>query len=350
VGLFVLLMAVAWGWFYWDRGGWAGLATVFGIGIVAGVFFRRRVVRFGLGYAALLVALGWYAHREEGRPLLVERNFFGVKRVVAAGEGLFHVLYHGTTVHGIERMDAGRDPEPLAYYHRSGPVGDVFRVWESSHTVRRVCAMGLGVGTVAAYMVPGEDIDFYEIDPAVARIAEDPRYFTYLRNCRGRYRIILGDGRLEMARQVGQRYGLMLMDAYSSDAVPTHLLTREAVQLYLSALDAHGLLAFHVTNRFMDMEPVLAALARDAGLVCVARSERADELAPEAQAAGCAPAHVVVLARSTADVAQLMEDARWRRLEALRGERVWTDQYSDIIRPLVAGFGQSGRTGHDRSP
>jgi len=319
------------------KGTWAGLAAVLAPVVGVGFLFRRRPIRFGLGYAAGLAALALFTRLGEGNLLHVERNFFGVKRVVAGKQGRARVLYHGTTVHGMQWVDPRSAQTPLAYYHPSGPICEVFRVLAGRDTRPRVGAIGLGTGAVAAFAQPGQHFVFYEIDPGVARIAANPRYFTFLAASRGTCRVVLGDGRLAMARARAGSYGLIFLDAYSSDAIPTHLLSREAMAVYLSKLADGGVLAFHITNRFMDLEPVVANLARDAHLVCRVRAERWADLSNAERAQGCVPSHVVIMARRFEDLGPLAEADHWRTLPGQPDGMVWTDQYCDILGPLLAG-------------
>src|SRR5207244_3866864 len=195
----------------------------------------------GIGVLFLLISLGQSS-------LHTERTFYGVLRVVQ-GPRHQHVFVHGTTIHGIENFAPGRLDVPLSYYSRQGPIGQVFE--ELGPRLHDVGAVGLGSGALAAYGRPGDRVTFYELDPAVARIASNPRWFTYLRDSRADVRIVVGDGRLELAAAPDHGYDLLVLDAFSSDSVPVHLLTREAVELYLSKLRPDGLVAFHVTNRYL---------------------------------------------------------------------------------------------------
>ena len=168
-----------------------------------------------------------------------------------------------------------RSDEPLSYYHRKGPVGDVFDAANRSGRLTDVGIIGLGAGTIATYARPGQNFTFYEIDPAVERIARDPRYFTFLSDCRGNCDVVLGDGRLTMAAAPDRHFDLIVLDAFSSDAIPTHLLTRQAIDMYLSKLKPDGLLVFHVSNLFFTLEPLLANTAASKGLACLARDRSA---------------------------------------------------------------------------
>src|SRR5204863_5540749 len=178
----------------------------------------------------------------------------------------FHRLLHGTTVHGVQAVDPAFSHEPLGYYVRQGPAGDVFAALDGPPG-RRVSVAGLGSGGLSAYAAAGEQWIYYEIDPVVQKIASDPQLFRYLTDCPASLRVVLGDARLSLAA-TRDRYDLMIFDAYSSDAIPVHLLTREALHLYLDRLAPRGVLVFHLSNRYFDLPPVVARLAADAGLVC----------------------------------------------------------------------------------
>jgi spermidine synthase len=162
----------------------------------------------------------------------------------------------------------------------------------------------------------------------VARMARDPRLFTYLRDCPGRREVVMGDARLSLAGASPNAYDLIVGDVFSSDAVPTHLLTREALALYRSKLRANGRIALHISNRYLDLEPVVAALAADAGLTCLARDEPRG--AP-AGAPGKLPSHWTVMAERPAALRGLAGDSRWQRCRGSRGVRAWTDDFSNIV-------------------
>ena len=190
--------------------------------------------------------------------------------------------------------------------------------------------IGLGAGALACYAQPAQDWTFYEIDPAVQRIAEDSRYFTYLRHSSaGKLNVVLGDARLQLQKAPQRQYGLVILDAFSSDAIPVHLLTREAVHLYLDKLADGGLIAFHISNRRLDLKPVVANLAEDAGLVCLDRDDfavSANELAQGKQAS-----QWVVLSRKREDLGVLPSDKRWQPLSTRASFGLWTDDFSNII-------------------
>ena len=230
------------------------------------LFLRRQPLHFGLGMAALL-ALGSCYAEQGGRVLYAERSFFGVLRV---REALFwknaHEFYHGSTTHGSQSLDQYERHEPWAYYSRKGPLGQIFRALAPRRPLAEIGVLGLGTGAIAAYGQPGERITFYEIDPAVERIARNPQYFTYLADCRAKVEVILGDARLSLVHGPQRKFDLLVVNAFSSDSVPIHLTTREALRIYLDRLSDHGLLAMHISSRYLNLGPILGRLAKDAGL------------------------------------------------------------------------------------
>jgi hypothetical protein len=295
---------------------------------VATLLLAGRPVRFGTAVAGL-VFVGFASPLVEGEVVHRDRTFFGIHRVYADGAG--HWLAHGATIHGGQWLD--RPEVPLTYYHPAGPAASLFG-WleartgvgggeggaEADGTGTRVAVVGLGTGSLMAYARPGQAWTFYELDPHVAAIAEDPALFTYLRDARAPYRTRLGDARLSLEAP-GPAYDLLVIDAFSSDAIPVHLMTVEAVELYLSRLRPGGVMAFHISNQYADFSGVMADLAGALGLV--AMDARDPQGAPED---GGYPSHWAVLAREPVS----FPDPRWRPLSAT-GRRPWTDSYSSLL-------------------
>ncbi len=308
--------------------GRAGVAWMLGLPAVACYTFVDRPLRFALGLAALLLAAQFHAG-PHGRPLHQERTFFGVLRVTVDATGRFHQLVHGRTVHGRQRWRGGARGEPLAYYHPSGPAGEIFEHFHESAAPRAFGIVGLGAGSLCAYARAGEEWVFYEIDPAVERIARDPAYFTFWRDCSAERRsVVRGDARLRLADAPDRRYGMLVVDAFSSDAIPVHLVTREALALYRRKTAPGGWIVFHVSSRYVDLRRTLADLARDAGWVCYARDDLV--LSPEEREAGKDPSRWVAMARVRSDLGALAESAGWRRLAGQPAARVWTDDFSNL--------------------
>ena len=280
----------------------------------------------------VLLVAGTYTS-SYGRVLYQHRNYFGVLRVTYDASGNFNRLIHGHTLHGQQSLDLERRLEPLTYYHRTGPIGQVFEVTRTRNPGTDVALVGLGAGSLAAYAEPGQQMTYYEIDPVVAQIARDSRFFTFLEDSRaGSIAVVLGDARLRLDDAPDHAYGLIVLDAFSSDAIPTHLLTREALRLYRSKLGETGILAFHISNKCIDLAPILGALARDAGLQCLVRSDL--DLSPCEMESGKEPSTWAVMAARDADLGSLSHDARWTPPQVPPNEPVWTDDFSSIIQHL----------------
>jgi hypothetical protein len=300
---------------------------LFTASVLAAYFLVERPVRFGLAILAVLAGGALYTP-ELGKTLHAERNFFGVLRVMLDGPGTVHYLMHGTTQHGRQFIDQSRRCEPLSYYHREGPFGSITSALAEQQTAR-VAVVGLGAGATASYATPGQEWTFYEIDPAVVKIARDPRYFSYIGSCaNGAINFVLGDGRLRLKEAPEGYYSLIALDAFSSDAIPLHLLTREAVGLYLSKLADGGLLTFHISNRHLDLSPVLGSAARSYGLTALIMRDGV------ASAEGKDASIWVVLARRPEDLKPLTVDTRWQSLGAPDNFRPWTDDFSNIFSVL----------------
>ena len=269
-----------------------------------------------------------------GRTIHLERNFFGVSRVTLDPDGRSHRLVHGNTIHGRQFVSPSPRCEPLTYFHHSGPLGRIFTTFEASKAGSRAVAVtGLGCGAIAAYARPGERWDYYEIDPVVIGIAEDPRLFTFLRGCaQAPVQLIPGDARLRLREAADGGYGLVIMDAFTSDSIPLHLLTREALALYLRKLVPGGLIAINISNRYLGLAPVVAALASDAGLTGYHWEDLVEE-----KEVGKEPSHWAVLAREPAALEHFKHDERWRPLVPSPGVPVWTDDFSNVLGVLNWG-------------
>jgi hypothetical protein len=311
------------------RAGWTtqeSIALVVGAPLVVAYLLRHRPPRFALALGAIMLGSAFY-HSLDARTLLTERNFFGTLRVTQDAGSDVHWLYHGTTIHGRQSTQLSKQCEPLSYYHRTGPLASVFAAFDSRPGSPNVAVVGLGTGATAAYARPGQRWTFYEINPAVVRVAETPDYFTYLSYCARAVpvSIVLGDARLRLADAPAAAYGLIVLDAFSSDAIPLHLMTVEALDLYLSKLAPGGVLLFHVSNRSLDLHPVVADLALSRGLAALASDDNTRN--PDKE-----PSHWVAVARAAEDLAPLAGGALWQPLAGDPSRRVWTDDYSNIVR------------------
>ncbi len=306
------------------------LALMFVLPVLLLFSFSRRPLRFGLGIMLLVVLSSTLYVRMRGEEIFTERSFFGVHTVLYDANLEQHVLVHGTTLHGVQSVEPEHRCESLSYYHRTGPIGQIFTRWGEHHPIDAVALVGLGVGSLAAYSEAGQEWTYYEIDPMVIQIARNPQLFTYLEECaEQQVEVVTGDARLSLEQAEDAKYDVIVMDAYSSDAIPIHLITREALALYVEKLAPGGVLAFHVSNRYLNLKPVLAALAHDAGLVALQRDDMA--ITEEEKQAGKNASQWVMLARSREHLKPLTTDSRWRTLEYAPGMDVWTDDFASIF-------------------
>ena len=292
-------------------------------------FFRERSLRFALGLAAVMLGSLYYSAHTD-RTLHVVRNFFGTTRVTTDSAGRINMLYSGNTVHGSQFVEQSRRCEPLSYHHENGPLGQVMAVFNAAPANPRVAVIGLGTGAMVAYSKADQEWTFYEINPDVINIARDSQYFSYLRSCAsGSLNIVEGDARLNLQNADEGYYGLIVLDAFSSDAIPVHLVTQQALDLYLSKLAQGGILAFHISNRSLDLKSILANLAASRKLICIGF----DDLKPSSFE-GKDPSQWVVMSRGSAEISNLSINTQWRQLNARTGERVWSDEFSNIVRAI----------------
>jgi hypothetical protein len=331
VALPIVLAAVLFGIVIWSTRSTAApsmmlLAPLVGASAVAAFAFRDRPVRFSLALGAITVA-GTAMRRSDGDQRLAARSFYGVYRVVDDSAAGVRRFYSGTTIHGTEFLTDTVGRLPLAYYHPQGPLGSLFAARDWRTAPWRVAVIGLGAGATAAYARPGESWTFYEIDPLVARIATDSRYFHFLSGAAAPARVVLGDARLSLAGAPARGFDVLLVDAFSSDAIPVHLLTREALALYRSRLAVDGVIAWHISNKYVDLRPVLAGLADDARL----GSFIYEDLEVPKNAAGRLPSIWVAMTASRVTAGALGRDARWHPLNAARVRKLWTDDFSNVL-------------------
>ncbi len=264
------------------------------------------------------------------------RSFFGVHKISESSDGRFRMLFHGTTLHGVQRLKnedgtavTGK-PEPLTYYYKNGPIAETIAAMrEQKGKLEAVAVVGLGTGSMACHAREGEDWRYFEIDPAVVEIARDPARFRFLSDCGGGDNIVLGDARLTLADEKG-KFDLIVLDAFSSDAVPVHLLTTEALGQYLGRLKEGGAVAFHISNRYLELAGVIAEVAAAHGLTTIVKADRAVQ-EDENGKTRYASSLVAVVARSQSDFERLAARPGWRTQAANGAVRPWTDDYSNIL-------------------
>jgi hypothetical protein len=291
----------------------------------------NRPQAFGAMALLFVCAIAFGRPSSSGTVLYAARSFFGVHRVVDAPDHTYHLLQHGSTTHGRQQISVGDRCDPTGYYHPSSPIGQLIAA-RTGH-LESVAVVGLGSGGMACYAESDRPWTFYEIDPLVEQIARNPRYFTHLQNSRGRLKVVLGDARVSLQRATEQTYDLIVLDAFSSDAIPIHLLTREAVRLYFSRLRPDGVVAVHISNRYLNLESILGALAERDGLASLANL---DDRRTEAEAGvGKLASRWVMLARSDEPLSGLVGRPGWRSPRVDARAAAWTDDYSNILQAFV---------------
>ena len=313
---------------------------IIAIGLMILIFypFKLKKITWVLGLCFIFL-IGQFSLNNLGGILYSERSFFGINRVIQYDNeigGKYHSLLHGTTLHGKQSIDPKRRNEPLSYFTIDSPIGQFFASVKPQK-LSQVAVLGLGVGTLAAYAQPGQAWTFYEIDPTVEKIARDPRYFTFLQDAKAPYKVILGDGRLQLAQVPDRAYDLLIMDAFSSDSIPVHLVTKEAFQLYFRKIKASGWLLVNISNRYIDLEPVLGAIAHNLGLVAIHQQE--GEISQTEKAMGKSASHWVILTQKSENFGSLLQDPRWEAIASTQTRSspetlIWTDDYSNILSAL----------------
>ena len=298
------------------------LFLALGAAICAKFLWRDLVACYGAALVLFLVAVWQFPDTA----LLRDRSFFGT-HVVTEDENGLRVYGNGTTAHGAQRVsdDTADRPEPLFYYHRNGPMAQVMTSPEG-RAARSIGIVGLGVGSLACYARPGQDWHFYEIDALVDTVARSPEYYRFLSACTPDAPTHLGDARVVLAAQSDMRYDILVIDAYSSDSVPVHLTTREALELYMNRLTPGGILVFHISNRYYAIERPLGRAAAELGLVGRLQDYKGNESVDPGDTAST----VVTLTRSMSELGTLADDPRWGPLEN-DGGRVWTDDFANLL-------------------
>jgi hypothetical protein len=304
--------------------------------VVAGLV-SREPLPFCAVIAVVFVIGNAYRPDSEVRETM--RSFFGVHKITETADGRFRVFLHGTTIHGAERLrdDAGEPiigrPPLITYYHENSPMG----VTVKAVRVRvggpiRVAVVGLGTGTFACFSEPGDSFKFYEIDASVEKLARTSGRFHYLAQCAPDIPVVLGDARLTLAESP-DKYDLIVLDAFSSDAIPIHLMTREAMATYVTKLAPQGIVMMHISNRHLELGSVVAGIAHANGLVSRVNNRAARD--DEDDAKYIFTSNVVISAREEKDFGQLLEDKDWTELEVDANQRIWTDDYSNVVGAII---------------
>ena len=293
-------------------------------------WLKERPLPFTCAVAVMCLSLGIYRFSFLSNAVFTDRNFFGVKEITYDAERQLHLFIHGTTIHGMQSVVDERRIIPLAYYHPDGPLGSIFSAIGQTSLDNRFAILGLGAGAEACYAKKGEHFLIFEIDPMIATIAADRRYFSYLDDCPGIPEVRVGDGRLLLQQlQDGSLY-LLMLDAFSSDSVPAHLLTKEAFELYFSKMEQNGILVANVSNRYVNLEPIIANLAKAMSIPVLILKD-----SPPAGGNGERfAATYMVLSRDQTVLTKLAKLRAWVPAQSDDSLRVWTDDYSDILSVL----------------
>ena len=313
-----------------------------GVATIAAFLLRTRgLLMFGM---IALLSLSANKAADEVNTTQTWRSFFGVLRqsqttILPLGE--VKMLAHGTTLHGGQAVAPVFACHPLVYYATTTPIGQVFDAVQREHPTVRIGAVGLGTGSVASYTRPGDHLTFFEIDPLVIKISTDPSHFSYTTRCaKGTVDYVLGDARLTVARQPKDAFDILLIDAFSSDAVPAHLLTVEAVRGYLTHLKPDGVLILHLSNRNLDLKGPAQAVAKAAGGVALMQDY---EPLPEDAANWASAEDALIIGRSQLGLARFIVDPRWK--PAATTVRPWTDDYTNLFGALYRRTAERIRKG-----
>ena len=309
----------------WATAAPPGLANVFVlVPAVAAVasWHRPRVFASCASLALVAIAVGNQSS-DEG-VILRGRTFYGTYSVRELRDANARALFHGTTLHGLQSLRPGRTRDPLSYYGPASPVADVFRerVGDRAH----VAVIGLGAGVILRYAQPDSEWTIYEIDPAIARLAQDATLFSHWTEAAVAPTLVIGDGRLRLREAPDAGYDLIVVDAFASDSIPLHLLTREVMALYTQKLRAGGAVLFNISNRYLDLAPVIGATALPLGLVAYERSDDTHDLA-----AGVFPSTWVLVGNNATLTAPT---PKWNVVKVLENDRGWTDDYSNVFAVL----------------
>ena len=304
--------------------------------------FRRRIswpihaarlLPIGL-LIGMIILVGRYS--TVGTLQAVHRNYYGISRVIDApvsgkGQAIVRTLTHGSTIHGMQFLDKEKRSLPTLYYHPTGGFADAFAAMPP---VARIAAIGLGTGTIGAYTRPGDILDFYEINPDIEMLAR--RWFSFLADAKGRTSVMIDDGRVSLRQYAKQEllYDMVFVDAFSGEGIPAHLLTEEAMNIYINRLKKNGLILFHITNRYYDLRPVIKAVATRLNLHGAMKSS----ITVREESSNPIRTNYVILTLNRTAL-QCLLDQNWIVMgnsDGIKACQSWTDDYVNILVPLAA--------------
>ncbi len=308
------------------------LQLVFSLAIGCYLFMntQNRLV-FAVVCAVALACFSGGFWNKDFNLLIQDRNYFGVVRVYQKDN--INYLYHGTTLHGAQ-MKGEDELAPTTYYSPGSPASDAFEIIAKDGAKKNIAALGLGVGSISCYAEKGQILDFFEIDEDIVNIAKDPVYFSYISKCAPQANIILGDGRLKIAEKPDGAYDILFLDAFSSDNIPVHLITKEAIEIYLRKLSEDGFIVINISNRYLDLRPMLSSQADELGLTFFYKTHK-----PIIEKGGVSELYTdsfyAVLAKKPETIAPLVEENEWIPYTGKRKVRGWTDDYANILTSLM---------------
>ncbi len=331
LALAVLTLGVHYGAYYSGlRPGWLQMGLTLGVPLFLAFLASPYPLRFAVSLGAVLFVSGFMSSPAGGRVLVAERSFFGVHRIVERRNGHYYALLHGVILHGLQSTDPTRREVPLAYYYPTSPLGRALTALNEKGGPYKLGIVGLGTGASAVYGRAGDEYVFFEIDPVVVELARDSGYFSYLANSRAEIRYVLGDARLTLAKEPDSYYDVLVLDAFSSDSIPAHLLTLEAVEIYLRKLKEGGILLFHISNKYLDLRPVMASVAQELNLPCSLYDDTF--LDEEEKRLGKLPSKWVLMGKGKEGHFEVVSQfSGWEPLKPSQSYRVWTDDFYDIV-------------------
>ncbi len=299
------------------------------------VFFHKRVVYLAL-YSLVILSCSIPMQQPNYQVLDQQRTFYGVLSVRQKQlldndyqRTVLNEFYSGSTDHGAQIISKGQQCNAIGYYYPGGPLGQLFESYDPVNEDWEIGIVGLGSGVLASYSKPGQKWSFYELNPAVIDIALNTQLFSFLDQCINGYKIKAGDARLVLNSERNQQYDLLVMDAFTSESIPTHLMTKEAIALYLENLKPNGLLVFHISNRHLDLRPVLASAAHDLGLTAIIQQYR-----PQIRSPLLHQTKWVVMAATPDSLQRLLNSplGHWKALQHDKQIAAWTDDFSSVIK------------------
>ncbi len=324
---------------------------ILGFLIVAALVLCFERTRIAVLFAACFLVLQYFPSDGRGRETV--RSFFGVHKISDSPDGRFRILSHGTTIHGVQAIKDSKGnpittrPIAISYYFNGGPLAQSVRAArENAGGAMKFGIVGLGSGAMMCHSQEGDDFRFFEIDADVVRIARNTRWFTFLSQCGPKQPIVMGDARLTLEKEPDGTYDALMIDAFSSDAIPVHLMTKEAVELYKKKLKPNGLLIMHISNRHMELASEVAGVAAANGMVTALGDLDEDDIGADSDEY-LFDSTVAIVANTPGALASIMKNKGWETIEPTKGQRVWTDDYSNILGSIIRQWRKDKENGDD---